>query len=69
MSAALGVMMGTEDGAFMAVEHDRLSVAAVQFCPELIMTPKRDAGRRLILNDVGGVGRTDVPFLAQSDAV
>ena len=70
--SALRLTAQTDDGAVMAVEHDRLPIAAVQFHPESILTLEGNAGRRLIRNVVGqlrGVGEMDVPFLAQSDAV
>tara|TARA_R110002020_G_scaffold244098_2_gene457642 strand:+ start:2308 stop:4497 length:2190 start_codon:yes stop_codon:yes gene_type:complete len=42
----------TDDGVIMAIEHESLPVAAVQFHPESIMTLGQDAGMRMIENVV-----------------
>jgi anthranilate synthase len=51
---ALRVTAETADGLVMAVEHAQLPVAAVQFHPESILTP-RDLGVRLLANAVAGL--------------
>jgi anthranilate synthase len=48
----LEVTADSEDGVVMAVEHQRLPVAAVQFHPESIMTLGEDVGQRLLVNVV-----------------
>ena len=47
----------TDDGVIMAIEHESLPVAAVQFHPESIMTLGQDAGMRIIENVVAHMGR------------
>ncbi|OCW59169.1 anthranilate synthase [Hoeflea olei] len=47
----------TDDGVIMAIEHDSLPVAAVQFHPESIMTLGQDAGMRIIENVVAHMAR------------
>ena len=42
----------TDDGVIMAIEHESLPIAAVQFHPESIMTLGQDAGMRMIENVV-----------------
>ena len=42
----------SDDGVVMAVEHDTLPVAGVQFHPESILTLQEDLGLRLIHNVV-----------------
>ncbi|MDF1609738.1 anthranilate synthase [Hoeflea sp. YIM 152468] len=42
----------TDDGVVMAIEHESLPIAAVQFHPESIMTLGQDAGMRMIENVV-----------------
>ncbi len=43
----------TEDGVIMAIEHENLPIAAVQFHPESILTLNHRAGMRLIDNVLG----------------
>ena len=52
----LRVIAETEDGIVMAVEHETLPVAAVQFHPESIMSFGSGAGARLIGNVVSFFG-------------
>ncbi|MCY0096237.1 anthranilate synthase [Hoeflea ulvae] len=47
----------TDDGVIMAIEHESLPVAAVQFHPESIMTLGQDAGMRMIENVVAHLAR------------
>ncbi|MDP3526989.1 MAG: anthranilate synthase [Hoeflea sp.] len=47
----------TDDGVIMAIEHESLPVAAVQFHPESIMTLGQDAGMRMIENVVAHMAR------------
>jgi anthranilate synthase len=49
---ALRVTAESEDGVVMAVEHDALPLAAVQFHPESILTLDDDVGLRLLRNVV-----------------
>jgi anthranilate synthase len=42
----------TQDGVVMAIEHERLPIAAVQFHPESIMTLKEEVGFRIVQNVV-----------------
>jgi anthranilate synthase len=39
-----------DDGVIMALEHDRLPIAAVQFHPESILTLKEEVGSRIVRN-------------------
>jgi anthranilate synthase len=48
----LRVTAESEDGVIMAVEHESLPLAAVQFHPESILSAKDDIGLRLIRNVV-----------------
>ena len=48
----------TDDGVIMAIEHDSLPIAAVQFHPESIMTLGQDAGMRMIENVVAHLARS-----------
>jgi len=50
LPAALSVTARSEDGIIMAIEHESLPVAAVQFHPESILTLGEDCGIRLIRN-------------------
>ncbi len=52
MPDCLRVTAETEDGIVMAIEHETLPVAAVQFHPESIMSFGEGAGARLIANVV-----------------
>src|SRR3989442_11600791 len=52
LSASLRVTAETEDGVVMALEHERLPIAAVQFHPESIMTLKEEVGYRIMQNVV-----------------
>jgi len=47
----------TDDGVIMAIEHESLPIAAVQFHPESIMTLGQDAGMRMIENVVAHLAR------------
>ena len=49
--ACLRVTAETEDGCVMAVEHESLPMAAVQFHPESILT-RTDLGLQLLVNAV-----------------
>ena len=40
------------DGVIMALEHERLPIAAVQFHPESLMTLKEEVGFRIVQNVV-----------------
>jgi anthranilate synthase len=42
----------SEDGIIMAIEHERLPYAAVQFHPESILSLGNDVGLRLLRNVV-----------------
>ena len=48
LPASLRVTAESDDGVVMAVEHDTLPVAGVQFHPESILTLQEDLGLRLI---------------------
>jgi len=50
ITAPLQVTAGTADGLVMALEHEALPVAAVQFHPESILSLEDDIGRGLIRN-------------------
>jgi anthranilate synthase len=52
LPACLRVTAETEDGLVMAVEHESLPVAAVQFHPESIMSLEGQHGLRLLANAV-----------------
>lgn len=52
LPAQLGVTAESDDGVIMAVEHETLPVAGVQFHPESILTLHQDLGLRLIHNVV-----------------
>jgi anthranilate synthase len=51
LPAELRITAETEDGVVMAIEHERLPLAAVQFHPESILTPG-ELGLRLLANAV-----------------
>jgi anthranilate synthase len=53
---ALRVTAESEDGVIMAVEHEREPLAAVQFHPESILTP-RELGLRILANAVAKLVR------------
>jgi anthranilate synthase len=48
----LRVTAESDDGVIMAIEHESLPLAAVQFHPESILTLNEDIGLRLIRNVV-----------------
>jgi anthranilate synthase len=50
LPSQLQVTAVTEDGTIMAIEHQNLSIAAVQFHPESIMTLMGDVGMGIIKN-------------------
>lgn len=52
LPAELRVTAESEDGVIMAIEHERLPLAAVQFHPESILTLGEDIGLRLVRNMV-----------------
>ena len=52
LPASLRVTAESDDGVVMAIEHDTLPVAGVQFHPESILTLQEDLGLRLIHNVV-----------------
>lgn len=52
LPAALRVTAVADDGVIMAIEHERLPVAAVQFHPESILTLKDEVGARIVRNVV-----------------
>ncbi len=58
----LRVIATSSDGVIMAIEHERLPIAAVQFHPESIMTLREEVGFRIIQN----VLRTLVPARASA---
>jgi len=45
---ALRITAETEDGTIMAIEHETLPIAAVQFHPESIMTPSSGIGLPIV---------------------
>ena len=51
----LSLTAETDDGVAMAVEHESLPIAAVQFHPESILTLDDDLGLRLVSNVVGAM--------------
>ena len=51
----LRVTAVADDGVIMAIEHDRLPIAAVQFHPESILTLKEEVGARIVRNVVDGL--------------
>jgi anthranilate synthase len=52
MPASLRIGAMSEDGIIMAIEHERLPYAAVQFHPESILSLGNDVGLRLLRNVV-----------------
>ncbi len=52
LPAELRVTAVAGDGVIMAIEHERLPVAAVQFHPESILTLKEEVGARIVRNVV-----------------
>ncbi|MEV0412363.1 gamma-glutamyl-gamma-aminobutyrate hydrolase family protein [Streptomyces sp. NPDC050448] len=61
LPAGLRVTAAADDGVVMAVEHEELPVAAVQFHPESITTLGGGAGHALIANAVTALARPHVP--------
>jgi anthranilate synthase len=55
LPSCLKVTAESDDGVIMAIEHDRLPLAAVQFHPESILTLGEDVGLRLIRNVVAAL--------------
>jgi anthranilate synthase len=51
----LKVSAMSEDNVVMAVEHQQLPIAAVQFHPESILSAQDDLGLRLIMNIITGL--------------
>jgi len=52
MPPELSITAESDDGTIMAIEHDSLPIAAVQFHPESIMSLKAGLGLKLIQNIV-----------------
>jgi anthranilate synthase len=50
LPAELRITAVADDGVIMALEHDRLPIAAVQFHPESILTLKDEIGSRIVRN-------------------
>ena len=50
---ALRVTAVADDGVVMAIEHEDLPIAAVQFHPESILTLKEEVGARIVRNVIG----------------
>ena len=50
LPAELRVTAVADDGVIMALEHERLPIAAVQFHPESILTLKEEVGARIVRN-------------------
>lgn len=50
LPSCLRVTARSEDGTVMAVEHESLAMAAVQFHPESIMTLAEGTGKKLVAN-------------------
>jgi anthranilate synthase len=48
LPSELSIAAETTDGVIMAIEHKTLSIAAVQFHPESIMTPPNGVGLPII---------------------
>jgi anthranilate synthase len=61
LPATLRVTAESSDGVIMAIEHEHLPLAAVQFHPESILTLEREAGLRLIRNVVATLTREGEP--------
>lgn len=57
LPAALRVIAESDDGVIMALEHEALPLAAVQFHPESILTLEDDCGLRLIRNVVASLSQ------------
>ncbi len=55
LPSCLKVTAESDDGVIMAIEHDSLPLAAVQFHPESILTLGEDVGLRLIRNVVASL--------------
>jgi anthranilate synthase len=61
LPAALEVTAETEDGVVMAIEHQSLPLAAVQFHPESIMTLGDEVGLRLLANVMAYLAASGLP--------
>ena len=57
LPASLTVTAESDDGVIMAIEHQSLPLAAVQFHPESILTLGEDVGLRLIRNVVAHIAK------------
>lgn len=57
VKSPLNVTAVSDDGIVMAIEHETLPIAAVQFHPESIMTLKDDVGHSLIANALTALHR------------
>ena len=53
----LSVTAETEDRVIMAIEHASLSIAAVQFHPESVMTSQNEVGMPVINAVMSALGR------------
>lgn len=64
LPAGLRVTAESGDGVIMAIEHERLPIAGVQFHPESIMTLKDEVGFRIIENVMRSLGPRRSPAVA-----
>lgn len=63
----LRVTARSDDGSVMAVEHRHLSVTAVQFHPESILSMEEDRGVKLIANVLNNLMKAETLPLASGD--